>query len=82
MGNLSFTEKKAIIKRVITKIVATKQEVRIWGRIHLLATPESGTINNNGNSIYANYLENEREVGLNVEHRHRGTTECREVDTI
>lgn len=74
VGNLSFTEKKAIIKRVITKIVATKQEVRIWGRIPLLATPESGTINNNGNSIYANYLENEREVGLNVEHRYSGTS--------
>ncbi|MDB5184332.1 MAG: Site-specific recombinase, invertase Pin [Candidatus Saccharibacteria bacterium] len=68
--NLSFTEKKAIIKKVITKIVATKHEISIWGRIPLLATPNGETINNNESSIYANYLENEREVGLNVEHWH------------
>lgn len=66
VGNLSFTEKKEIIKRVVTKIVATKQEVKVWGRIPLLATPENETINNNENSIFANHLLNERKVGLNV----------------
>lgn len=30
VGNLSFTEKKVIIKRVVTKSVATKQEVKVW----------------------------------------------------
>lgn len=69
VGNLSFTEKKAIIKRVVTKIVATKQEVKVWGRIPLLATPESETINNNENSIFVNHLLNERKVGLNVSNR-------------
>ena len=64
--NLSFTEKKAIIRKVVTKIVATKQEVRVWGRIPLLATPEIETINNNENSIFATHLLNERKVGLNV----------------
>lgn len=67
---MNFTEKKAIIKKVITKIVATKQEISIWGRVPLLATPNGETINNNESSIYANHLENEREVGLNVEHWH------------
>jgi|GEM_PF-858100 len=66
VGNLSFTEKKEIIKQVVTKIVATKQEVKVWGRIPLLATPENETINNNENSIFANHLLNERKVGLNV----------------
>ncbi len=80
--SLSFTEKKAIIKRVITKIVATKQEVSIWGRIPLLATPTGQIINNNGNGIYANYLENEREVGLNVKHRHRRAAKRREIDAF
>lgn len=74
--NLSFTEKKAIIKKVITKIVATKQEVSIWGRIPLLATPESGTINNHENSLFANHLENDSEVGLNVEYWYRWIAEC------
>lgn len=76
VGNLSFTEKKAIIKRVVTKIVATKQEVKVWGRIPLLATPENETINNNENSIFANHLLNERKVGLNVSNRYCGFAKC------
>lgn len=75
--NLSFTEKKAIIKRVVTKVVATKQEISVWGRIPLLATPERETINNNENSIFANHLLNERKVGLNVSNWYRGVAECR-----
>lgn len=75
--NLSFTEKKAIIRRVVTKIVATKQEVSVWGRIPLLATPENKTINNHENSVFATHLLNERKVGLNVEHRHSRATQCR-----
>lgn len=82
IDSLSFTEKKAIINKVVTKIVATKQEISIWGRIPLLATPTGETINNNESSIYANYLEKEREVGLNAEHRYRGVAECWKVDAI
>ncbi len=80
--NLSFTEKKAIIKKVITKIVATKQEISIWGRIPLLATPNGETINNNGNGIYANHLENESKVGLNVSNWHRRLAQCRQVHPV
>lgn len=79
VGNLSFTEKKAIIKRVVTKIVATKQEVKVWGRIPLLATPENETINNNENSIFANHLLNERKVGLNVSNWNSGSAKCWQV---
>lgn len=82
VGNLSFTEKKAIIKRVVTKVVATKQEVKIWGRIPLLATPENETINNHENSIFATHLLNERKVGLNVEHRDCGVAKCWEIDAV
>lgn len=80
--NLSFTEKKAIIRKVVTKIVATKQEVRVWGRVPLLATPESETINNNENSIFATHLLNERKVGLNVSNWDCGVAERREVDIV
>lgn len=82
VGNLSFTEKKAIIKRVVTKIVATKQEVKVWGRIPLLATPENETINNNENSIFATHLLNERKVGLNVSNRHRRPTQRRKINPL
>lgn len=74
--NLNFTENKAIIKKAIVRIVATKQDISIWERIPLLATPNGGTISNNESSIYANHLENEREVGLNVEHWYCGVTKC------
>lgn len=74
--NLSFTEKKEIIKKVITKIVATKQEVKIWGRIPLFATPKNGSINNHENSVFANHLENERKVGLDAEYWDCGAAEC------
>lgn len=76
VGNLSFTEKKEIIKRIVTKVVATKQEVIVWGRIPLLATPENETINNNENSIFATHLLNERKVGLNVISRNCGAAQC------
>lgn len=82
VGNLSFTEKKEIIKRVVTKIVATKQEVKVWGRIPLLATPENETINNNENSIFANHLLNERKVGLNVSNWNCGIAECWKIDAF
>jgi site-specific DNA recombinase len=80
--NLSFTEKKEIIRKVITKIIATKQEVKIWGRIPLLATPDGGTINGNGNSLFATHLENEERTDLNVNHSHRGVTERREINPV
>lgn len=82
VDNLNFTEKKAIIKQVITKIVATKQEVKVWGRIPLLAKPENGTINNNENSIFATHLLNERKVGLDVSNRYCRVAECWEVDAV
>ncbi len=80
--NLSFTEKKAIIRKVVTKIVATKQEVSVWGRIPLLTTPEGETINNNESSIYANHLGNESEVGLSVEHWYSRLAERGQVDAF
>lgn len=80
--NLNFTEKKVIIKKVITKIVATKQDISIWGRIPLLATPNGETINYNESSIYANHLENEREVGLNAEHWYCWVAKCWQIDAV
>lgn len=80
--NLSFTEKKAIIRKVVTKIVATKQEVSVWGRIPLLATPEGKTINNNENSIFATHLLNEGKVGLNVSNWNCGVAKCWQVYSV
>jgi hypothetical protein len=39
---LKFTDKKTIVQRLVTKIVATKQEVTIWGQIPILTTAQVG----------------------------------------
>lgn len=38
VGNLSFNDKKKVIEKLVTKIVATKEEITIWG---LLPVPAS-----------------------------------------
>lgn len=42
VGNLDFTDKKAVIRKLVTKIVATKKEITIWGQIPILATGDVG----------------------------------------
>jgi site-specific DNA recombinase len=42
LGNLDFTDKKAIIRRLITKVKATQEEAVIWGQIPILATEQVG----------------------------------------
>lgn len=42
VGNLDFTDKKTVIRKLVTKIVATKKEINIWGQIPVLATGQVG----------------------------------------
>lgn len=42
LGNLDFTDKKAIIRQLITKVKATQEEIIIWGQIPILAKAEVG----------------------------------------
>lgn len=42
VGNLDFTDKKQLIQKLVTKVVATKQEITIWGHIPILATEQVG----------------------------------------
>lgn len=42
VGNLDFTDKKAVVRKLVTKIVATKKEITIWGQIPILATEQVG----------------------------------------
>ena len=45
VGKLSFNDKKKVIKKLVTKIVATKEEITIWG---LLPVPASEQVVLNG----------------------------------
>lgn len=40
--DLDFTNKKAIIQKIVTKVVATKKEITVWGLIPLLTTGKVG----------------------------------------
>ncbi|HMH70344.1 MAG TPA: hypothetical protein VK502_03005 [Candidatus Saccharimonadales bacterium] len=40
--SLDFANKKQIIQKLVTKIIATKEEITIWGHIPLLATGQVG----------------------------------------
>lgn len=40
--DLDFSKKKLIIQKVVTKVVATKKEVTVWGHIPVLATEKVG----------------------------------------
>lgn len=42
LQNLDLTDKKAIMKKIVTKIVATQKEATIWGHIPVLTTGHVG----------------------------------------
>jgi hypothetical protein len=42
LGKLVFTDKKAIVRMLVTKIKATQEEAIIWGQIPILATEQVG----------------------------------------
>lgn len=48
--SLDFTDKKSVIRKLVTKIEATKQEVIIWGRIPIPATEQVGYYANDSHS--------------------------------
>ena len=40
--SLDFANKKQVIRKLVTKVVATQKEITVWGRIPLLATEQVG----------------------------------------
>jgi hypothetical protein len=45
IGELTFEQKKFIIERVVDKIVASPQEITIWGHIPVPALATAGKVN-------------------------------------
>jgi hypothetical protein len=93
--SLDFTDKKSVIRKLVTKIEATKQEITIWGRIPIPATEQVGYYANDSNGYFtkqlpennfseqlSTHLSKDRKVGLNVEHRYCGVAKCWEVDIV
>lgn len=42
LGNLGFTDKKAIVRKLVTKVKATQEETIIWGQVPILVTEKVG----------------------------------------
>jgi hypothetical protein len=95
VASLDFTDKKSIIRKLVTKIEATNQEITIWGRIPIPATEQVGSYANDSNGYFptqlsennfsnqlSTHLSNDRKVGLNALNRHRRPTKRWQVNTI
>lgn len=89
VGSLDFTDKKSIIRKLVTKIEATKKEVTIWGRIPIPVTEQVGYYANDSNGYFtkqlpesnfsdqlSTHLSKDRKVGLNVSNRDSWIAEC------
>ncbi len=78
--DLDFSEKKEIVQKVVTKVVATKEEVSVWGRIPVLATEKVSLdvkYSNSSVPTQSNISSNQSDIGLNVKYRYRWASECR-----
>ena len=78
--SLDFTDKKSVIRKLVTKIEATKQEITIWGKIPIPVTEQVGYYANNSESHFTNQLsnnlENNGKVGLNVNNWNCRAAQC------
>ncbi|MET0779472.1 MAG: hypothetical protein ABWY71_01420, partial [Candidatus Saccharimonadales bacterium] len=71
--DLDFSDKKQIIQKVVTKIIATKKEVTVWGHIPVLATEKASSnskYDDNDIPNQSNISSNLSEIGLNASYRH------------
>lgn len=83
--DLDFSEKKEIVQKVVTKVVATKEEVSVWGHIPVLATEKvSLDVKYSDSSVptQSNISSNPSDIGLNVKYRHRWATKRRQIDAF
>jgi hypothetical protein len=82
IDDLEFSEKKKIIQRVVTKIVATKQEVSVRGYIPVLTSDKIEQYEKDNiaspNKSSASLLE----VGLNVKNRYRRSAQRRQIHPL
>jgi len=83
--DLEFSEKKEIVQKVVTKVVATKEEVSVWGHIPILATEKVDINVKHSNTSVPTQSEissNPSDIGLNVKYRHRRPAKRRQVHSV
>lgn len=80
--DLDFAEKKEIVQKVVTKVVATKEEVSVWGRIPVLATEKVDINVKHSDSsvpIQSKNDSNQSGIVLDVKYRNRRSAKCRQI---
>ena len=83
--DLDFSDKKQIIQKVVTKIIATKKEVTVWGHIPELSTERaSSNANYDDNEVsnQSNISTNQSEIRLNAKHRYRRPAKRRQINPL
>lgn len=79
VSDLDYSKRRQIIQKLVSKVVATKQEVTVWGYIPVLAQKENYTghvEDDTQNKAQSNIISNLSEIGLNVKYRHRRPSKC------
>ena len=80
--DLDFAEKKEIVQKVVTKVVTTKEEVSVWGRIPVLATEKVDINVKHSDSsvpIQSKNDPNQSGIVLDVKYRNRRSAKCRQI---
>jgi hypothetical protein len=86
LTNLGYDEKLFTVREIVDKVIATKETVRICGKIPAYAT--SLSVNKVGLDVEHRELQdttqhnNQERVGLNAKHRNCGFAECWEVNLV
>jgi site-specific DNA recombinase len=83
--DLDFAEKKEIVQKVVTKVVATKEEVSVWGRIPVLATEKVDINVKHSNSSVPTQSKNDSNqsgIVLDVKYRYRWPAKCRQINPL
>jgi len=83
--DLDFNQKKQIVQKTVTKVIATKEEVTVWGRLPVLALQEVGSDVKYSHSKDETQRENSRklsEVELDVKYRHRRPPQRRQIHPL
>lgn len=72
--DLDYSKRRQIIQKLVSKVVATKQEVTVWGYVPVLAQKENYTgyvEDDTQNQTQSKIISNLSEIGLNVKYRNR-----------
>jgi site-specific DNA recombinase len=86
LSNLPYEDKLFTVRKIVDKVIATKEKVTIWGMIPAYAASVSvkkvGLDVKHSDTQDTTQRNSDRQVGLDAKHWHCRITECRQIHTI